>query len=286
MRSDMKRKLVDTYRINGGKNKDMLLQRRASSKIFLDEDGEILERASKVSPAITKMPMRMKGWDRKDFGENLNPLRRYLLNQIGRNWDDIYSEISKNCDKESAIGNHIYEHLWSFIVKPEEIEIIDGVPHRFCYVNKQLERLETRARFLDIVWISPEDNILRKVPFRSFKPFGHLKDKENLDDIFIKYNDETYIAKSILNEWFVLTLKKQEYRKAKIISSLDRSLVDINIPLHTCKWTTATINMLFGRKEYYSKAYREMSKDIKDGYYLAEVKTMSKKEKKKYLGNK
>jgi len=47
------------------------------------------------------------------FGnENLSPLRRYLLSEVGNHWDDIYSEICKHNHKNKTINFHIFQHLF------------------------------------------------------------------------------------------------------------------------------------------------------------------------------
>lgn len=47
----------------------------------------------------------------KEFGDRLSPLRRYLEAQVGRNWDDVYSEIRKVCDLRSLAGYHLMQHI-------------------------------------------------------------------------------------------------------------------------------------------------------------------------------
>ncbi len=51
----------------------------------------------------------------KWLNENLAPLRRYLLKQVGRPWDKVYSEIRSIVDTRSAIGLHVLQHLAGFV---------------------------------------------------------------------------------------------------------------------------------------------------------------------------
>jgi hypothetical protein len=53
---------------------------------------------------------------RKDFGENLAPLRRFLRRQVGRPWDQVFSEIRKACPPNTATTAHIYQHIFDYIV--------------------------------------------------------------------------------------------------------------------------------------------------------------------------
>jgi hypothetical protein len=63
-------------------------------------------------------PMRLgmrAGYGRPQLNENLSPLRRYLCAQVGRPWDRVYGEISKEIDRRNAVQRHIYQHLDDFI---------------------------------------------------------------------------------------------------------------------------------------------------------------------------
>ena len=65
----------------------------------------------------TKLPMRAKslGWDTKELNENLQPLYRYIAKQVGRRWDDVYSEICANLDSGSTIKQHVRDHLKTMV---------------------------------------------------------------------------------------------------------------------------------------------------------------------------
>jgi len=53
----------------------------------------------------TKLPMRNRnlGWDGKEQHDNLKPLRRFLDKQVGRLWNDVYSEISAKVNADSTV---------------------------------------------------------------------------------------------------------------------------------------------------------------------------------------
>jgi hypothetical protein len=53
--------------------------------------------------------------DRKELNENLAPLRRYLAKQVGRPWDKIYSEIAAHLRVDSAVQQHVRDHLRGFV---------------------------------------------------------------------------------------------------------------------------------------------------------------------------
>jgi hypothetical protein len=53
--------------------------------------------------------------DRKELNENLAPLRRYLVRQVGRPWDKVYSEIAARLRVDSAVQQHVRDHLHDFV---------------------------------------------------------------------------------------------------------------------------------------------------------------------------
>jgi len=56
---------------------------------------------------------RYSSW--RSMGDKLNPLRRYLRANLGRKWDDVYSEIRAVNDKRSILGFHLLTHLAQYI---------------------------------------------------------------------------------------------------------------------------------------------------------------------------
>ena len=51
------------------------------------------------------------GWNAKEFSDLLGPLRRYLRKQVGRPWNKVWSEITRNLDSRSLSGQHIFDHI-------------------------------------------------------------------------------------------------------------------------------------------------------------------------------
>lgn len=49
-------------------------------------------------------------WGR-DFKDKLSPVKRWLAAQVGRCWDDVYSEIRRTFDFRSTPGRHIVDHI-------------------------------------------------------------------------------------------------------------------------------------------------------------------------------
>lgn len=60
---------------------------------------------------IVKMRPVGRGVGRKMLNENLSPLWHYLRSQVGKCWDDVYSDIRKNLSPKSTVQMHVVQHL-------------------------------------------------------------------------------------------------------------------------------------------------------------------------------
>lgn len=59
--------------------------------------------------------MRRPYTDRKHFTDLLGPLRRWLRSQVGRPWNDVYSEACAVIKPDSVVRAHIKTHLLEFV---------------------------------------------------------------------------------------------------------------------------------------------------------------------------
>ena len=87
MRKDMNKVIVERPR-RGHKNKYKDFRH---DKYFLVKEENHFFRES------MKIRYKTHYWD-KEFNENLNPLWRWIEKQIGRNYNDVYSEVKKTFD--------------------------------------------------------------------------------------------------------------------------------------------------------------------------------------------
>lgn len=58
----------------------------------------------------------IRGWGGKELTDHIAPLYRYLNNQVGRKWDDVYSEIRKTIvgKNPNAVKGHILQHIFGW----------------------------------------------------------------------------------------------------------------------------------------------------------------------------
>jgi len=116
MRNDMSKVIVERPR-RGGKTGSHHPYRLAKKfDVFIDEDGQ-LDVADEFTTGPNRAPMRARrlGYDHKQLNENLNPLWRYLDSQVGRLWDDVYSEVCEHINPNSTVQQHILVHLFQHV---------------------------------------------------------------------------------------------------------------------------------------------------------------------------
>lgn len=117
MRSDMKKVVTERPRSGGG-----VKTPKGERRLWQGYDVEDYPKSEKIR---TKWINHYGG---KNFTDVLGPLYRFLLSQVGRKWDNVYSEIAQKLPKTSVPNIHVYTHLWRFVIK--DAVLIDGV---VCY---------------------------------------------------------------------------------------------------------------------------------------------------------
>jgi hypothetical protein len=114
MRSDMHKIIVERPRYGSAMPNKKTGSRFSSSKIAGAVDaGDSYD----SGPRRASSAMYDKG-----LSDNLAPLRRYLMSQVGRPWRKIYSEIHQAIDTRSTIGLHVLQHLKMFVAVHTFIE--------------------------------------------------------------------------------------------------------------------------------------------------------------------
>lgn len=78
-------------------------------------------------PYSEKIGRKWHSWEGKNFTDVLGPLYGYLLKQVGRPWDKVYSEICRHLPADSVQGSHIRDHVFQFVEL--HVKMIDGKPY-------------------------------------------------------------------------------------------------------------------------------------------------------------
>jgi hypothetical protein len=104
MRDDMHKVIVERPRVLDRYSKprrgratplDLFPSKRGMSRDYVEQRGE------------------------KSLSDNLAPLRRYLAKQVGRPWNNVFSEIAKKFGTRGPLHHHLRRHIFDFVaVKP------------------------------------------------------------------------------------------------------------------------------------------------------------------------
>ncbi len=102
-------------------------------------------------------------WKTKKLNENLSPLVRFLRKNVGRPWDEVYSELRENLRMDSAVQYHVVQHLRYFV----HLDVVmgdDGHIYReygsWFYNEQALDLPSKYYRAQDVFYVHPETKIL------------------------------------------------------------------------------------------------------------------------------
>jgi hypothetical protein len=188
MREDISKVVTERPRAGGG-----IKTPKGSKKEFQDTLWEDQPKREKIRQKWTK-----NYTETKDFTNVLGPLYGYLLKQVGRPWDKVYSEIRKQLKPTSMQNIHILGHIDDIV---ETNVIMKGkVP---CHAEGGRfygDPIGSFSRRYETLYVDPNTGILRRL-----KPKKNVQKKP--EPKFIKIS-ETEVAKKIKDIWYSITIKK------------------------------------------------------------------------------
>lgn len=179
MRKDMDRILVGRPRVGG----------RIPKGTGRGKDSRDLEDL----PTKESMKDRWKKGDLKSLNENLAPFYRFLCKQVGRPWNDVYSEIRERINAKSAVQLHILQHLEQYVEKYVEYGE-DGVPRKksfYSYISSEVDGL----------YVCPDTGLLKE---HRRERYRHNPRKPN----YVTIDGKNYIRSE--HGWFEIELTRAE----------------------------------------------------------------------------
>lgn len=112
----MSKKNIARSAIEGGRYKYNKYKRRNSHRKVRASERDYCNKAEYDSENIDSFEIRVKDKVYKDFRDKLAPMYRWLASQVGRAWNDVFSEITQKFDTRTTAGRHIvYDHLLSSV---------------------------------------------------------------------------------------------------------------------------------------------------------------------------
>jgi hypothetical protein len=176
VRSDMPKVLCEEPR------RGMRLKTRKGSR-RLDQSTPMDEKPTKELGNLRRQ-WKYNNNEGKEFGDHVQPLRRFMLSCVGRKWDDVYSEIRKTIPKGTVVNNHVYTHLYEYVAT--NVRMIDGKPYG----------AQGRPVYED-TYVHPETGLICKTQKRVYR--SHKK-KRNYNYIAIDDSSAYYCKNGI---WYI-----------------------------------------------------------------------------------
>jgi len=137
------------------------------------------------------------GYEGKQFTDVLGPIYGYILKQVGRRWDDVYSEICKNLPNNSLNTSHVRGHIEDFV--EVKVILIDGVP----YDTRGVSPISNYGRWPFAFYVHPVTNILCKLKQEKGRYRWKKKAKVGIDVPGEPLQQYHFID----DVWYILTLK-------------------------------------------------------------------------------
>lgn len=219
---------------------------------------------------------KIYGYETKSFSENLNPLWGFIRKNVGRKWDDVYSEICKTFDKRSVINQHILSHLNGFVATKVFEE--DG---KFFERSKYYHKMSVDSYEY---FVHPKTGILTKSNYKSYNIIAKENEDQRKKELLKikRVKDSLTEAHRIDGIWYEFKFKQLKltkmYRPVLLKGNFYTKEAYMGYPLEECLLGVALKNAK--KPEHLSTFdynYYNLPKRV-----AYEKKTMSKKELKEY----
>jgi hypothetical protein len=204
------------------------------------------------------------GYGRPWLNENLGPLRRFLHAQIGRPWDKVFSEISRNIDRRNTVQQHIHQHLDDFIAI--QVEWRDG----------QLIDLKDgctwRNRWRQTLYVDPRTGLIRRKPGPSRteqRREQSTQERQSIEARRRELSDDRWLMR-LEDQWYevhLAPLPQPVYREVVVegkrrVQRLDRAVFDVVLRERVRSHDFADARKkMYGRwREVYATFKRQLSR--------------------------
>src|SRR5688572_30007938 len=186
MRKDMHKVLVEEPRHGGGPSKKY---RRANLP------DELLPKFEGIKRPHT---------DRKRFGEHLGPLKRWLRSNVGRPWNDVYSEAAEVMRGGNPVRTHIRFHMMDMIERHTFMR--DG--EVWCYTGAWYAR-DREMRVTDLsfnshwpkFYVHPISGLFLAVQGKRHRP------KPRFDETRLRWISSLNLYRKLKGIWFECLLR-------------------------------------------------------------------------------
>jgi hypothetical protein len=154
---------------------------------------------------------RTYGYECKEFTDKLNPIKGALRKNLGRPWNDIYSEFSKVLDRRSNSGIHIFGHLMDFV---ETNTFLGDDGEIYCYYKWGFRG--DLIRRVEGYYVDPITGRLAYSSYDRWKGTGHTRPSP---DLRIELTDGTFYFLAENGQWYNGAWRKTMYGLGRVWST-------------------------------------------------------------------
>ncbi|HEY5759090.1 MAG TPA: hypothetical protein VIU34_24860 [Steroidobacter sp.] len=211
------------------------------------------------------------GYGYRGLNENLAPLRRYLLSQVGRPWDKVFSEICSGIDRRNTVQQHIHQHIDDFIAT--RVEIRDG----------ELVDLNGRDRFLRYggmhqqLYVDPRTGLIRiNKKYRNWRNYRSASTEREE-----RAQAEVDARRRVLDERTLLLRLSEVWFEVKLAElPLPREIVTMDSPQRTRMIVDARYDAVLRRKTSFAHTDSSEHKRVygSSDLYAVSKRQLSKRE--------
>ena len=141
----------------------VIVERPRTGRHYAPRHGRADQRARREPEESPLFQPNGRGRGNKHLNENLAPLRRYLLQQVGCPWNTVHAEISAHLRLTSAVQRHVLEHLEQMVVK--HVALVDRRPVHAVDGQPVLAN-----RWATVCYVCPVSGLLRAAQRRKRAP--------------------------------------------------------------------------------------------------------------------
>lgn len=160
-------------------------------------EGKTLRRREQRDQRCDSLPSKQSmagpysGWIKMQSVANTSPLKRYLVSQVGRLWDEVAAELLQGRGNKTFAQNKLRKHLHDLVAL--HVEIVDGQP------QSRAKSTWRRGLAQAVVWVHPDTGIVMPVPRKPRR-----KRKEKLAQVYITW-DQRFVW--LDEQWKLVVLK-------------------------------------------------------------------------------
>lgn len=224
-----------------------------------------------LDEAPTQEPMRPRvgGWNLKENHDWVTPVKRYLRSQVGRLWNDVFSDICAVNDPRSKTQYDLREYIRYAV--HTNVVLVDGEP----------QDTDGHSIWRDH-WVHPDTGILMAAPEYKRRRWSGWRKK--FDQVPIDATQKYVRVKGL---WYLVTFApftREAYAAAT--APIPRQVADFNAwysAVLTDRYRPRIIDVVFGAelRRNYDDACRQLHNEWGSAIYAVEKRQIGSREIKK-----